>query len=103
MAFIGKPAVPHPIPLLNEPDADVRWKAAKTLAKIGASSAAPDLVVAMDDTNFGIRWLAAEGLIAIGIRIFRSASDIHTNPLKNTQNTISFFAKREKKMNLNLT
>jgi HEAT repeats len=66
LAFIGKPAVPYLIPLLNESDADVRWEAAKTLAKIGDSSAAPDLVVAMDDANFGIRWLAAEGSITRG-------------------------------------
>jgi HEAT repeat protein len=66
LTFIGKRAVPELIPLLRDPNDDVRWEAAKALSEIIAPTAASDLVATLDDHNFGVRWLAAEGLIAIG-------------------------------------
>ncbi len=66
LVFIGKRAVPELIPLLSDPNDDVRWEAAKALSEIASPRGASDLVSALDDHNFGVRWLAAEGLIAIG-------------------------------------
>jgi len=66
LAFIGKPAVPALIQILKDPDDDIRWEAAKTLALINDSGTAPELVSALQDHNFGVRWIAAEGLVNIG-------------------------------------
>jgi HEAT repeat protein len=66
LVSIGKQGVPQLIPLLKESEDDIRWEAAKTLAEIGDTGAATELVDMLEDHNFGIRWLAAEGLIAIG-------------------------------------
>jgi HEAT repeat protein len=66
LAFIGKSAVPPLIMLLKDPDEDVRWEAAKTLALISDPEAASELVAALEDRNFGVRWIAAEALINIG-------------------------------------
>ena len=66
LMFIGKQAVRHLIPLLKDPEDDVRWEAAKALADIVDVRAASELVATLEDSNFGVRWLAAEGLIAIG-------------------------------------
>jgi HEAT repeat protein len=40
LVFIGKPAVDPLIPLLQDPDDDVRWEAAKALLRFLASPAA---------------------------------------------------------------
>ncbi len=66
LEFIGKQAACHIIPLLKDPEEDVRWEAAKALAEIVDVRAASQLVATLDDSNFGVRWLAEEGLIAIG-------------------------------------
>ena len=66
LMVIGKQAVGHLIPLLKDPEDDVRWEAAKALAEIVDVRAASELVATLKDSNFGVRWLAAEGLIAIG-------------------------------------
>jgi HEAT repeat protein len=66
LTFIGKQAVRHLIPLLKDPDDDVRWEAAKALSEIADPRAVSELVATLEDHNFGVRWLAAEGLIAIG-------------------------------------
>jgi HEAT repeat protein len=66
LVFIGKPAVDLLIPLLEDPDDDVRWEVAKALAEIADPRAASDLVGLLMDHNFGVRWLAAEALIPIG-------------------------------------
>jgi HEAT repeat protein len=66
LVFIGKQAVPQLIPLLKEPEDDVRWEAKKALAEIGDARAATEIVPMLEDHNFGVRWLGAEGLIAIG-------------------------------------
>ena len=65
LTSIGKQAVRHLIPLLKDPEDDVRWGAAKALANIADVRAASELVATLEDHNFGVRWLAAEGLIAI--------------------------------------
>jgi HEAT repeat protein len=66
LTFIGKRAVGQLIPLLKDPEDDVRWEAAKALSEIADPRAASELVATLEDHNFGVRWLAAEGLIAIG-------------------------------------
>jgi len=66
LTLIGKQTVDHLIPLLKDPEDDVRWEAAKALADIVDVRAASELVATLEDSNFGVRWLAAEGLIAIG-------------------------------------
>lgn len=66
LVFIGEPTVDLLIPLLKDPDDDVRWEAAKALAEIADPRATSDLVGLLMDHNFGVRWLAAEALISIG-------------------------------------
>jgi HEAT repeat protein len=66
LVFIGKPAVGFLVPLLKDPDDDVRWEAAKAMCEIADPRAASDLVRLLMDHNFGVRWLAAEALISIG-------------------------------------
>ncbi len=66
LVFIGKPAVDLLIPLLKDPDDDVRWEAAKALAEIGDPRAASDLAELLLDRNFGVHWLAADALITMG-------------------------------------
>lgn len=65
LVFIGKLSVDFLIPLLKDPDDDVRWEAAKALAEIADPRAASELVGLLMDHNYGVRWLAAEGLIPI--------------------------------------
>jgi hypothetical protein len=66
LTSIGKQAVRQLIPLLKDPNDDVRWEAAKALAEIADPRAASELAATLEDHNFGVRWLAAEGLIALG-------------------------------------
>jgi len=66
LAFIGKQAVDCLIPLLKDPDDEVRWEAAKALADIADPKATSELVTLLMDHNYGVRWLAAEALISIG-------------------------------------
>ncbi len=66
LVFMGKQAVDFLIPLLKDPDDEVRWEAAKALGEIADPRAAYGLADILLDHNFGIRWAAAEGLIAIG-------------------------------------
>ena len=66
LVFIGQPAVDFLIPLLQDPDDDVRWETAKALAEIADPRAASGLVDLLLDHNFGVRWVAAEALISIG-------------------------------------
>ena len=63
---MGRPAVDFLIPLLKEPDDEVRWEVAKALSEIADPRVAYDLAATLLDHNFGIRWVAAEALIAIG-------------------------------------
>ena len=58
---IGTPAVPVLTRLITHPHHHVRWEAVKTLVEINDPSAAPVLVVALEDNEFDIRWLGAEG------------------------------------------
>ena len=46
---IGKQAVGHLIPLLKDPEDDVRWEAAKALADIVDVRAASGLVATLED------------------------------------------------------
>ena len=66
LVFIGKPVVDLLIPLLEDPDDDVRWEVTKALAEIADPKAASGLVGLLMDHYFGVRWLAAEALIPIG-------------------------------------
>jgi HEAT repeat protein len=63
---IGRSAVPALLRALADPNAQLRWEAAKALSQISDPDTADALVIALEDDNSGVRWLAAEGLIAIG-------------------------------------
>lgn len=63
---IGEPAIAPLVEALQGADEQVRWNAAKALSTIGDAQAAPALVRALDDPNYGTRWLAAEALARIG-------------------------------------
>ncbi len=65
LTSMGKRVVRQLIPLLKDPDDNVRWEATKALASIADARVAPELVTALEDRTFGVRWLAAEGLIAM--------------------------------------
>ena len=51
---------------LKDPDRHVRWQAARTLSETPVVTAAPALVEAMNDEDFGVVWLAAEALTKLG-------------------------------------
>jgi HEAT repeat protein len=61
------------LPLLGDPDADVRLVAARALGAIGEPSAAEGILGALRRTGHGQRglpaWVAAEALLAMGARI----------------------------------
>ena len=65
---VGQAAVPALRTALASPREQVRWEAAKALSEIAAPESAPDLVMTLEDREFGVRWIAAEGLVAIGHR-----------------------------------
>lgn len=69
---IGGPAVAPLTEALKSGDIQTRWEAAKALGEIADPAAAPALVRALHDDEFGIRWLAAEGLILVGPEGLRS-------------------------------
>ncbi len=67
LVAIGEPAVDALVGVLASPKIHVRWEAARALAEIADSRAAPALVhVLLTEPAFDVRWLAAEGLAAIG-------------------------------------
>jgi HEAT repeat protein len=63
---LGKEAVPALIQALASRQQQVRWEAAKALAKIADPKSISSLIKALQDEVFDVRWLAAEALIAIG-------------------------------------
>ena len=62
----GYEATPRLIELLDSPNINARWEAAKALIHIADPTAGPALVRALMDESFEIQWLAAEALIALG-------------------------------------
>lgn len=66
LVSMGKKAVPYLIEALKSDNQQVRWEAAKALAKIGDSAASQSLINALEDKMFDVRWVAAEGIITIG-------------------------------------
>jgi HEAT repeat protein len=65
LVHIGRPAVRPLMEALAGGDTQTRWEAAKTLGHLTDPDAAPALVRALQDEEFGVRWLAAEGLILL--------------------------------------
>jgi HEAT repeat protein len=63
---LSEAAIPALLDALEDPDAAVRWQAAKILGGLRAPEVAPYLVNTLEDDDFGVRWLAADGLIAMG-------------------------------------
>jgi len=59
-------AIPHLTEALKSKNQEVRWEAAKALAKIGDPAASQALINALEDKMFDVRWIAAEGIIGIG-------------------------------------
>jgi len=68
LVTIGPPALPALSQVLDDQQASdqVRWMAARALARIGDARAIPTLIRHLNDANYGLRWLAAEGLVALG-------------------------------------
>jgi HEAT repeat protein len=66
LVHLGRPAVRPLMKALAGGDAHTRWEAAKALGYLADPDAAPTLVRALQDDEFGVRWLAAEGLILLG-------------------------------------
>ena len=67
LTAIGKPAVPHLLPLLKfSPSKDTRKEVVKILGKINDPESIEGLVSVLNDENFEVRWDAAESLIHIG-------------------------------------
>jgi hypothetical protein len=66
LAAIGKEAAPALIAVLDSPNRNVRWEAAKALGSVPHPDAARPLVRALEDEDPGVGWLAAEALAAIG-------------------------------------
>lgn len=62
---IGKAAVRYVTRALADPNARVRWEAAKALRDLREPSSAPVLVEALMDETLEVRWLAAEALAAL--------------------------------------
>ena len=65
----GSESVPLLIPLLGDPEKQVRWETVKALAAIGSEAAAPCVVPLLEDKDSGVRWLAARALVAAGIGV----------------------------------
>ena len=61
----GDRAVVLLVAALTDPNPTMRTEAAEALLYIASPLAAPALVEALDDREFGVRWLAAEALIAL--------------------------------------
>jgi len=66
LVHLGRPAVRPLMKALAGGDTQTRWEAAKALGYLADPDAAPALVRALQDEEFGVRWLAAEGLILLG-------------------------------------
>jgi HEAT repeat protein len=66
LVHIGRPAVSPLVEALAGGDIQMRWEIVKCLGQMADPKAAPALVRALRDEEFGIRWLAAEGLILLG-------------------------------------
>jgi HEAT repeat protein len=67
LSAIGKPAIPHLLPLLKfSHSKDTRKEVVKILGKINDPESIEGLVSVLNDENFEVRWDAAESLIHIG-------------------------------------
>jgi hypothetical protein len=79
LVLVGDPAVPRLQALLESPDKQVRWEAAKALSQMVPSEALDTFVMLLDDPSSDLRWLAANGLIGLGARsvrpVLRSLAD----------------------------
>jgi protein-S-isoprenylcysteine O-methyltransferase Ste14 len=68
LAEFGESAVAHFIPLLDDPDKNVRVNAAERLGEIGSVRAIPALVTALQDYHEDVRGRALGALAVIGSR-----------------------------------
>lgn len=67
LSSIGRPAIPHLLPLLRfSPSKDTRKEIVKILGKIKDNESIEALVLALRDDNYEVRWDAAESLIKFG-------------------------------------
>jgi len=65
LVHVGRRAVRPLMKALASGDKHTRWEAAKALGYLADPDAAPALVRALQDEEFGVRWLAAEGLVLL--------------------------------------
>jgi HEAT repeat protein len=66
LVAMGEGVSPLLLEAMHDPEPQVRWESAKTLAEIATPLAAGGLVEALRDNDGGVRWVAAEALIAVG-------------------------------------
>jgi HEAT repeat protein len=62
LAEIGEPASEHLIPLLNDPDWKVRYRAAEALGVMRINKAVGPLIERLSDEKDHVRYMAAKGL-----------------------------------------
>ncbi len=66
LAELGVAATAPLATCLLHPRQRTRWEAAKALLSIADPSAAPALVLALDDADADVRWVAGEALVSLG-------------------------------------
>jgi hypothetical protein len=80
LVLVGDPAVPSLQALLERPEKQLRWEAAKALGGIIDPKTADLFVTLLDDPSSDVRWLAATGLIELGPRSARPVLQSLTDP-----------------------
>jgi HEAT repeats len=79
LVLVGDAAIPRLQALLERPDKQLRWEAAKALGTMVDPDSVDTFVRLLDDPNSDLRWLAATGLIELGPRsvrpVLRSLND----------------------------
>lgn len=63
---MGSIVIDYLAELVESPSDTLRWEAVKAIEQIADPSAAPILVLALDDSDYEVRWIATEGLIKMG-------------------------------------
>jgi HEAT repeat protein len=75
----GKAAIPALSQATTSRNREVREEAAKALGVLKNPAAAPALINALEDDNFGVRWSAMEGMIALGQSSLKALLDALRN------------------------
>ncbi len=62
---LGRKAIDYLAELLDAPQNQLRWEAAKALEQIADPISIPLLINSLEDVDSDVRWIAAEGLIRL--------------------------------------